>query len=226
VDRVAPFAHVSPWWVRLRLNPTSRWVFPNATNKGPEDHAARTHAGTIGGAVCERPRRTRVERDAHARVRAVAPRRAAERPVHGHGSRERRGCVGERGVQAVAGVLEDPATAVGDGGARDRVVTHERIRHRGGVLPPETGVPLDVGEEEPHRVGGSPDHVPGLSRGRATSRHLGYRATQDEGGSRADRGGRRATCNADDGPRDPTSASRSGMPHRRDDRWAINAISS
>src|SRR5262249_61848105 len=95
-------------------------------------------------------RRARVERDAHTQLRAVTPCRTGERTLESGGGRKRRGRVGERGAHAVPSVLEEPAAAVGDRGARDRIMTGERVRHRGGGAPPEAGGAPDGGGGDRH----------------------------------------------------------------------------
>src|SRR5262249_58245996 len=143
-----------------------------------ENLPARADPEDAGGAVERRPEvvavslvgRARVDRHAYAGPRAVAPRRRRERALQGDRGRDRCTRVGERGADAVAGVLEEPAATVRDRRARDRVVARERIWHGGGMLAPEPGAALDGGEEEGHRVGGCRSHAPSLSRRWAMSR--------------------------------------------------------
>src|SRR5262249_59287991 len=90
----------------------------------------------------------RIDRDTHARSRAVAPRAASERALQRNGGREGGGCVGECRAHAIAGVLEQAPAAVGDRTTRDRVVAREGVRHRGGGVPPQAGGPPPAGGEE------------------------------------------------------------------------------
>src|SRR5262249_44404230 len=121
-----------------------------------ENLPARADPEDAGGAVERRPEvvaislvgRARVDRYTHTRPRAVTPRRRGDRALQGDRGRDRCTRVGERGADAVAGVLEEPAAAIGDRGPCDRIMTGQRVRHRGGIFLPETGAPLDVGEEE------------------------------------------------------------------------------
>jgi hypothetical protein len=76
------------------------------------------------------------------------------------GCRRRDGGVGtrERRVHAVAGGLHDHAVVLADRVTEDLVVARERGAHRGGIVLPAPGRPLEVGEQERDRPGGQLGH--------------------------------------------------------------------
>ena len=58
---------------------------------------------------------------------------------------------GERGAKGIADRLEDVAVVALDSGTEKAVMAGEVFAHRLGMMFPETGAALDVGEEECHR---------------------------------------------------------------------------
>ena len=85
------------------------------------------------------------------------PQRLGERPILSderalgvEGGDQRMVGEGECGMEPVASCFHDMAVAVLDGGAKDRVVASERRSHGLGMLLPEPGGALEVGEQERH----------------------------------------------------------------------------
>jgi hypothetical protein len=128
---------------------------------GEEDLAAmprRQHSRypVEGGAkVVAVPRLRRPDVKGH--TRAAAWRRATAllaAPWPGQGRGEGVGCRGEGGAELIADRLEDVPLVGFDGLAQDGVVVGEGALHGLGVLLPEPGAALDVGEEKGDGTGG------------------------------------------------------------------------
>jgi hypothetical protein len=65
----------------------------------------------------------------------------------------------KHGAELIADGLEDVTVVRDDGRAEQRVVAGEGIPHRGGLLFPEAGAALDVGEEKGDGAGRDLTHV-------------------------------------------------------------------
>ena len=76
---------------------------------------------------------------------------AGQRALRVDRSRHCVGCSAERSVQAIAGGLHHMAVALLHRASQDLVVARQRIAHRLGMLLPEAGRALEIGEQERHR---------------------------------------------------------------------------
>ena len=146
------------------------------------------------GAVAVGVGRAGVQRQPHPQrlgQPGVGPRLGQQRPlgVERRGHRGRGG--GEGGQQRVADRPGDDAAVVGDGGAEDRLVAGDGGRHGPGVVAPEAGAALDVGEEEGHRAAREVGRRPWEEAGGLGRAHVGA-AGRGGGGRLGAVGGRRA----------------------------------
>ena len=183
--------------VRSRCSPRSTSSTPRAATRGPARSVAQRHhdlaavrrdrhhpgrpvdrgavvvaVAQLGLAGVQRPCARATDRRAPTLgARARAARRSPRVDRVGRG--------GERGVHPVAGGLHHVAVVRLDRRTQDLVVAGERGLHRVGVLLPEAGRALDVGEEEGDRPGRQVSHG-GLPR-RRRQRGRGQRDREGEG---------------------------------------------